>query len=297
MATQTTNMNTTKKEANQPNWFQRLGLFTIFLACGFAILVFGSNYFEIFPTNKNLIYNLTLSLLFLVVAMWLKRDKHRNRYWRIAYAFFVASVAFPVTLLLSRWGDVVLGWFNMTVETPQGIAIAKTYEMILVVIPILLLTKISGADLGSIYIKRGNWKLSLGIGTLLFFNFAISALMFFADRYTRTDVLGAAIVWGLVFSFANGFMEELWLRGVFLRHFEPLFGVGGSVLLTSIVFASMHAGAVYLNPAAVPFLLVYALTLGIGCGYLMMKTDNIWGATLIHAAADLFGFIALLANA
>ena len=78
MATQTTNMNTTKKEANQPNWFQRLGLFTIFLACGFAILVFGSNYFEIFPTNKNLIYNLTLSLLFLVVAMWLKRDKHRN---------------------------------------------------------------------------------------------------------------------------------------------------------------------------------------------------------------------------
>jgi membrane protease YdiL (CAAX protease family) len=190
--------------------------------------------------------------------LWLKRDKRRNRYWRIAYAFFAASVAFPVTLLLSRWGDVVLGWFNVTVETSQGIAIAKTYEMILVVIPILLLTKLSGADLGSIYLKRGNWKLSLGIGVLLFFNFAISALMFFAERYTSMDILGAAIVWGLVFSFANGFMEELWLRGIFLKHFEPLFGVGGSVLLTSIVFASMHAGAVYLNPAAVPFLLAYA---------------------------------------
>jgi membrane protease YdiL (CAAX protease family) len=92
-------------------------------------------------------------------------------------------------------------------------------------------------------------------------------------------------------------MEELWLRGIFLKHFEPLFGVGGSVLLTSIVFASMHAGAVYLNPAAVPFLLAYALTLGIGCGYLMMKTNNIWGAAIIHAAADLFAFIAMLANA
>ena len=126
---------------------------------------------------------------------------------------------------------------------------------------------------------------------------ALDHLLYFAERYTSTDILGAAIVWGFVFSLANSFMEELWLRGIFLKHFEPLFGVGGSVLLTSIVFASMHAGAVYLTPAAVPFLLVYALTLGIGCGYLMMKTNNIWGAMLIHSAADLFGFIAFMANA
>lgn len=297
MTTQTTNTNLRDKEVLQPNWLQRLGLFILFLVCGFAIFVFGSNYFDIFPTNKNLTYNLTISALFLVIALWLKRDKHQNKYWRIAYAFFVASVAFPVTLLLSKWSDVVLGWFNVTIETSQGIAIAKTYEMILIVIPILLLTKLSGADFGSIYLTRGNWKLSLGIGALVFFNFAISALLYFAERYTSTDILGAAIVWGFVFSLANSFMEELWLRGIFLKHFEPLFGVGGSVLLTSIVFASMHAGAVYLTPAAVPFLLVYALTLGIGCGYLMMKTNNIWGAMLIHAAADLFGFIAFMANA
>jgi membrane protease YdiL (CAAX protease family) len=297
MNAQLASSNHSEKNTIQLNWFRRLGLFIILLVSGFAIFVFGSNYFEIFPTNKNLTYNLGLSALFLVVALWLKRNKLWNRYWRIAYAFFVASVAFPVTLLLSRWSDVVLGWFNVTVETSQGIAIAKVYEMLLVVILILLLTKLSGADLGSIYLKRGNWKLSLGIGVLLFFNFAISALMFFAERYTSMDILGSVIVWGLVFSFANGFMEELWLRGIFLKHFEPLFGVGGSVLLTSIVFASMHAGAVYLNPAAVPFLLAYALTLGIGCGYLMMKTNNIWGATIIHAAADLFAFIAMLANA
>jgi len=285
-----------EKRPIQLNWFQRFGLFTIFLVCGFSILVFGSNYFEIFPTNNNLTYNLTISALFLVVALWLKRNKRWNMYWRITYAFFVASVAFPVTLLLGRWGDMVLGWANVTIEMPQGIALAKSYEMILIVIPILLLTKLSGADFGSIYLKRGNWKFSLGIGALFFFNFAISALLYFADRYTNADILGAAIVWGFVFSFANSFMEELWLRGIFLNHFEPLFGVGGSVLLTSIVFASMHAGAVYLTPTAIPFLLAYALTLGIGCGYMMMKTDNIWGATLIHAAADLFGFIAVLSN-
>jgi membrane protease YdiL (CAAX protease family) len=296
MTTQTAITNLAEKETTQINWLQRLILFSIFLVCGLAIFVLGSNYFEIFPTNKNLTYNVIVSVVFLAAALILKRTERWNRYWQSAYAFFVASFAFPVTSLLSGWGNAVLGWFNVTIATSQGIAIAKMYEMICVVIPILLLTKLSGADFGSIYLKRGNYKLSLGIGALLFFNFAISALMFFAERYTNSDALGAAIVWGLVFSFANGFMEELWLRGVLLKRFKPLLGVGGSVLLTSIVFASMHAGAVYLTPAAVPFLLAYALTLGIGCGYLMMKTDNIWGATLIHAAADLFAFIALLAN-
>jgi membrane protease YdiL (CAAX protease family) len=41
---------------------------------------------------------------------------------------------------------------------------------------------------------------------------------------------------------------------------------------------------------------VNTLALGLGCGYLMMKSDNIWGATLIHAASDFFLFVAVLAN-
>jgi membrane protease YdiL (CAAX protease family) len=36
-------------------------------------------------------------------------------------------------------------------------------------------------------------------------------------------------------------------------------------------------------------------TLGLACGILMLKTDSIWGAYLVHAAADLFLFIAILA--
>ncbi len=30
------------------------------------------------------------------------------------------------------------------------------------------------------------------------------------------DALGALLLWGVVFSAANGFMEELWIRGLFL---------------------------------------------------------------------------------
>jgi membrane protease YdiL (CAAX protease family) len=121
--------------------------------------------------------------------------------------------------------------------------------------------------------------------------------MFAAQRFTSVDTLIAAVVWGLVFSLVNAFMEELWLRGIFLKRFEPLLGLNASVWLTSIIFAWGHGFAFYFNPTALFFYVLNTLALGLACGYLMMKSDNIWGATLIHAASDFFLFIAVLANA
>jgi membrane protease YdiL (CAAX protease family) len=289
--------NPIEKDALPINRIRRIGLFIVFLICGLAILVFGSYYFDIFPTNRNLTYDLSICALFLAAALWFRFDKRLNAYWPITFAFFIASVAYPCSAVLDGWTNVVLGWFHVSLASSQGIAIAKTCEMVTKVAPMLLLTVLSGAGLGSIYLKRGNWKWGLSIGTLVLFNFATSAFLFFATRYTSMEKLEAAVVWGLVFSLANGFMEELWFRGIFLKHLKPWLGTGGSILLTSIVFALVHGGATYLTPIALPFMVVYAFTLGLACGYLIMKTDSLWGAVLIHTAADLFLFIAMLANA
>jgi hypothetical protein len=62
MPTQTAIPNIIGKETTQTNWLQRFGLFIVFLVCGLVIFVFGSNYYEIFPTNKNLTYNLTRAI-------------------------------------------------------------------------------------------------------------------------------------------------------------------------------------------------------------------------------------------
>ncbi len=285
-----------KETAAPANGVKRVVLFIVFLICGLAILVFGSNYFAIFPTNKNLAYQALLSALFLIAAAWFKRDERMNPYWSIAFAFFIASFATAVASLFGGWSRAILGWFNLTDTISQGVAIAKVYEMLMIVVPIIVLTKLSGADLGAIHLSRGNLKWGLSVGTLVLFNFAASAFLFFATRFTSMESLGAAIIWGLVFSFVNAFMEELWFRGIFLKQLEPLLGLGGTVLLTSIVFALMHGGATYLTPVAIPFIVANTFTLGLACGYLMMKTNCIWGATLIHAASDLFLFIALLAN-
>ncbi len=297
MTTQAATTNLIGKETQQTNWLQRLGLFILFLLCEAAIFIFGSYYFEVFPTNKNLTYNLAVSAVFLIITLWFRYDKRLNKHWQIPLVFFAASVAYPFAAIFDGWIRVTLSWFAATTDTSKGQAIEKVCEMLLKTVPILVLVKLSGADMGSIFIKRGNLKLGMGIGWLVFFFLATASFMFAAQRFTSVDTLIAAVVWGLVFSFVNSFMEELWLRGIFLKRFEPMLGLNGSVWLTSIIFASMHSFAFYFMPTAIPFFFVNTLVLGLACGYLMMKSDSIWGAVIIHAASDFFLFVALLANA
>lgn len=287
-----------KKKSPSQTGVNASSIFSAFLICGLAILFLGSNFYRDPAHHRNLNYNLIISAVFLAGSLWFKFDKRLNKYWTITFAFFIASVVYPATSLTVNWKGEMLSNLGVVVGvTSQGTSVDKVLQMLLTVIPILVLVKLSGADLGSIYLKRGSLKLGLNFGILVWFNFATSAFLFFAERFTSMDRLAAAILWGLIFSFANGFLEELWLRAIFLKRLEPFLGIGGSVLLTSIVFSVIHAGATYLTPIALPFMLANTFTLGLACGYLMMKSDSVWGSTLIHAAADFFLFIAILASA
>ncbi len=298
MDTQVSRTSLGQKEISvQANWMARLAWFLALLVCYIAVFILGSNYFNVFPTNHNMTYNLATSTVFLVAALWLRRSERWNKYWRMAFAFFMASVMYPATSLLAGEYQSLLGRLNIPINTTQGIALDKLFSVIVMVIPILVLNKLSGADLGSIFLKRGNMRWGLSVGWLVWVFLATSAPLFSATRFTGMGTLAAAILWGLVFSFANGFMEELWIRGIFLKRFEPVLGMGGSILLAAVIYAMLHSFAVYLPPIAVVFYVLNTLALGIACGYLMMKTDSIWGPALIHAAADLVLFVATLAIA
>ena len=273
----------------------RAGLFVVFLICSLAIFLFGSNYYKLFPTNGNGIYAAILSAVFLTAAVLFKRSKKFVKYWQMAYAFFVAAVVNLVSALFAGYNSAILQSFGLSLDTNQGIALAKLYDALLVVIPILVLTRVSGANLGSLFLKKGINKWGLGIGALVLVNYLTSVLIFFGTGYSM-DKLGPAIVWGAVFAFSNGFLEELWLRGLFLKKLITLIGGTGTVLLTSVWFAALHFTSVaYLPAAVVPIFVVNTITLGLACGILMLKSDSIWGAFLVHAAADLFLFIAILA--
>jgi membrane protease YdiL (CAAX protease family) len=297
MATQLATSDLRKEAKAEINWLQRAGLFILLLLCEAAFFIFGSYYFDVFPTNKNLTYNLALSALFLGTSLWFKFDRRLSQYWLVTFAFFIASVAVPMSVLTSNWVQTIMGRFAVTVDTSKGLAIEKICEMLIKTLPIIALVKLSGADMGSIFLKRGNLKLGLGVGALVFFFLGTATFMFAVERFTSMDTLVAAVVWGLVFSIVNGFMEELWLRGIFLNRFAPMIGIHGAVWVTSLIFASMHGFAFYFDPFALIFFFVNTLSLGLACGYLIMKSDSLWGAVIIHAASDFFLFIAVLANA
>ncbi|MCX5977803.1 MAG: CPBP family intramembrane metalloprotease [Coprothermobacterota bacterium] len=275
----------------------RSGLFVLFLICSLAIFLFGANYYKLFPTNGNILYAASLSAVFLIAAALFKRSEKFGKYWQNAYAFFVASAVNLVSALFAGYFSAIAQSLGLSMDTSQGSALGKLYDALLVVIPILVLTKFSGADLGSLFLKKGNKnnKWGLGIGALVLINLLTSAFIFFGAGYDPAK-LGAAIVWGAVFAFSNSFLEELWLRGLFLKKLVPIIGVAGTVLLTSVWFASLHfLGVSYLPTTVIPIFLVNTFTLGLACSILMLKTDSIWGAFLIHAGADLFLFIAVLA--
>lgn len=90
--------------------------------------------------------------------------------------------------------------------------------------------------------------------------------------------------WILIFVLANGFMEELLYRGLFLKWYEPFLGKGMSNLLTAIVFTLLHVPVTYV-PDVVQFLSIL-FPLALIWGYLMQKTDSLWGSALFHAGAD-----------
>jgi membrane protease YdiL (CAAX protease family) len=272
-------------------------MFVVLLICSLAVFVLGSNYVRLFPTNGNTAYAISLTSFFLVAALLFKRSIKLVKYWPIAYAFFIASAVNLVSVLFAGYNTEFVHLFGYTTSANRIMALAKMYDTLLIVIPIIALTLVSGADLGSIFLKIGNQnrKWGFGVGGLVLVNFFTSVLIFFGTGY-ELPKLGSAIVWGFVFSICNAFSEELWIRGLFLKKQAPLIGIAGSVLLTSTTFAVFHFTSVaYLPTLAVPVFVINTFTLGLACGILMMKTDSIWGAYLIHMAADVFLFIATLA--
>jgi membrane protease YdiL (CAAX protease family) len=261
----------------------------IFLICGIAIFVFGSNYFNLFPTNNSFIYKVTLTVVFLVASIIFSRIDTLKKYWQIAYAYFIASFVTLITWFSLDW---VLNIFGVSSNTEQGLMVEKLAEALLVVLSIVLLTKLAKMDLGSIYLQKGNLKLGLFVGSSMLVN-NICIAFIVGSVINNPEILIGWFPWALIFSLANGFMEELWLRGLFLRKYEFFIGGGASILVTSIVFTMMHFGAVYLTPEQVPFFLGTLFPLALLWGYLMRVTKSLWGSTLFHAGSDIFYFLTM----
>ena len=265
---------------SQLGWLKKSGVFLLFFVVGtmvFAIITFS----PYLPRNTLLYFHAGLTATLLVMALFLRRSERGSQYWPVCYVFFVAGVA---VLLSGLFSDDLLRLFGLTVTTPQGIAVAKFSESILRVVPILALMPIMGLDWRSLYLNKGRIGIWLTVGIVVFIIFPVIGYLPLANQEGVLNKLLSLSPWILLFVLSNGFMEELLFRGLFLKRYEPFLGKGLSNLLTAIVFTLMHTQVTY-APQMLQFLLI-ALTLSLVWGYLIQKTDSLWGAVLFHAAGD-----------
>ena len=278
------------KDKSLSSLLTRIGIGFILLVCGFLVFILGTNYYSIFPTNQSQPYRIALAVVFLAGALLIRKKPGFRVYSQLFYAFFISITTYFLTSWLVTYRDPFLRSLQLVPDTDPYLAAIKVWEVLIVVPAILILACLWGEKPSDLYIRKGRLRLSLFLGTCLFLINAATAIMTGAVRGQAGDFLINRLPWALIYSLANAFMEELLFRGLFLGKIKEAIGSWGAIIITSIIFTVMHTGGAYLNPAEAIIFQFVLLPMALLFGYLMHKTENIWGSTLYHAGSDVFIF-------
>jgi membrane protease YdiL (CAAX protease family) len=276
--------------------FERIVLALVFVSIGGAIMiVFKPWGKQLFNPVDNFLWRLCLIIVLLAAAWMTRRSARLAKYWQIVFAVVILSIALSVDWIL---GNNLSDSLHVRDTTPAGFTMYKLDDFLAIVPTVIVFTLLSGGSLGSIYIQKGRLKLGLIIGGIAFLlaaagSIPMAKLLFQAGNLTLARVLPWT-PWVLLAALANGALEELLFRGLFLRKLQPFFGKFLANVLIALVFTVLHQGAYYTSDQYI-FLAATALV-ALAWGYLMQKTDSVWGSILFHAGMDIPIFLGIFAN-
>lgn len=278
-------------------WLERVILALLFIGIGgFIIMVFKPWGKQLIadPVN-NYLWRLGVSVILLVLALLARRSKRFEKFWQLLFAMFILSTALSLDWV---FGKFLYNSLHLSDAEPIGWMYEKLHEVVLIVCVIIVFNKLSGNSLGSIYIQKGNLKLGLLIGGIAFLvsvagSIPMAELLFKGEGLTVARVLPWA-PWVLIIVLANGTLEELLFRGLFLRKLEPFFGKFLSNFLIALVFTVLHKGSTYTSSEYI--FLVILTPLALVLGWVMQKTDSVWGSILFHAGMDIPVFLGIFSN-
>ena len=234
-------------------------------------------------------------MLWGILAFGATRSERTRPYLPLLLSLFGVSLGFAFAYLADNSSLAGLGgsW-----STPKGAAFNKILtEVIPVSAAIFLSAWLSRRSLESLGLRGGKAWQSLGLGLLT----TVPLVALFAidpsggrDAVLRTPVavLGSWLPWIVLFSIANGCMEELWFRGLWLDGFKPVLGLPAAIHVTSLAFALLHV-IVYLPDVATVAVLTPAwLFMGYAYGLIVRRTGSLWGPVLAHTLADVIFLLA-----
>ncbi len=275
-------------------WGERLLLALLFVAIGSLIIIVFNPWKPLLGRVHDYLGRIGLIGLLLVPVLLVRGSKRFERHWQVLCGLLVLAVAVSLDLIISIY---LIDHVGVHDTTPAGWALQKLNECLVVVSVIILLTKMSRNSLGSIYIQKGNLKLGLTIG-LVAFVLAVAGSIPMANLFKAQDLsfvrIRPWIPWILIFVLANATMEEIMFRGLFLRKLEPLCGKFISNLMITFVFTVLHGTVAYASDQYIFLAVLFPLALA--WGYVMQKTDGVWGSILFHAGMDIPIMLGIFSN-
>jgi membrane protease YdiL (CAAX protease family) len=285
----------TSNRLSAREWVERIVLALLFTTIGSMIIIVFSPLRPLLDRGADYLGRIGLILLLLVAVSLVHKSTRFEKYSQVFLGLLIMAIVVSLDWV---FGSYLMESLGLSGKTPLSFALLKLNECALVVCTLVLFTHISGGSLGSIYIQKGNLKEGLLIGGIaLFVCIAGSIPMTFLIFKPGALTFDRIISWIpliLISILANATQEELLFRGLFLRKLQPFYGKFLSTLLIVFVFTLLHKGITYASNDYI--FLAFLFPLGLAWGYIMQRTDSIWGSILFHAGTDIPIFLGLFSN-
>jgi uncharacterized protein len=255
---------------------------------------------------------LLLAAAYLAFTLFARNHAGLRQFWELSFAFCILAVANVLNDSIPGYvGTAVLhdppNAGNPLASTVSGTVIIQLLESLIGAGSVVVLTKLSGRDLGSIYVRTGvigRWLAFAALFFVVFYVFLATlplrpdspAHLFLPLGALTLDRFLALTPALLVVSMSNGFTEEVVVRGLFLQKFNTFFNPRISNVLQAIIFSSAHAGITY-SPSVLLFIVLYVFPLGLATGYLMRATKGILVPGIFHGTLDMGIYVGFLSAA
>jgi uncharacterized protein len=294
-------------EAQRPPLGTRQKSILALLCIGAGILTFSAGSL---PGGEvaRIAYEVVVTVVFLALALFARERATLSRFWDLPFAFFILSVFVLLDMTVPHYvGTSILhdppvpG--NPIAGSIRGSLIIQLLEVVLVIVPVVVLTRVSGKDLGSIYLRVGTWGRAFVIGIAGFVLFyVLTGITIQGSSFHRILPIHGTLTLSqyltltpalLLLVFSNGFLEELLFRGLFLQKYKAVFGPFLANVVQAAIFAYAHIGVSY-TPFVLLFVVLVVFPLGLLLGYLMRQSNGILAGWLFHAGGDIVIYVPFL---
>lgn len=262
--------------------FNRWKIMSLLLLCGLLVYFSQVTFNDTFRSGWFIFIKIAIIIAFFVLPFHRFRNKSSDPYGRIYFAFFTAALSIFLGLY---FGKYIIRLLQLNQHSLQGFTLNKLSEDLMIILIILILTQLAGENRKSLYLTSGNLKYGLLIGISTFMLLALLAVI--QSRLSNISMKSLIRLSPSIFviAIADGFMEELLFRGLFLKRFSAIIGDRLSNFLTAVLFALAHIRITYISEI-IPFLVVL-FSLGLLWGFIIQRTNSLLASVLIHAGADL----------